>query len=102
MDEEAIGAIQRQTVPELLDRPLGPGMFGEIRVHDPAGADVEDHKDLQPLKSRGDHDEEVAREYGPAWLRRNVTHDWVNWLRFRGRDGILRVEPYAARLSDQA
>jgi hypothetical protein len=41
MDEEAIGAIQRQTVPELLDRPFRCGVFGEIAVHDPACADVE-------------------------------------------------------------
>ena len=50
MDDEAIGALQRQTVPELLDRPFRLGMVGEIPVHDPACADVEEDKHLESLK----------------------------------------------------
>ena len=62
MDEEAIGAIQRQTVPELLDRPFRPGMVAEIPVHDPACADVEKDEHVQSLKGGSHHDEEVAGE----------------------------------------
>jgi hypothetical protein len=63
MDEEAIRAIQRQTVPELLDRPFRSGVVGQIPVHDPAGADVEEDEHAYPLEGGGDHDEEVAGEY---------------------------------------
>ena len=62
MDDEAIGALQRQTVPELLDRPFRLGMVGEIPVHDPACADVEEDEHIESLKSGRDHDEEVAGE----------------------------------------
>ena len=62
MDEEAIAAIQRQTVPKLLDGPFRCGVFGEIPVHDSACADVEDDEDVQSLKGGGHHDEEVAGE----------------------------------------
>ena len=50
MDDEAIGALQRQTVPELLDRPFRRGMVGEIPVHDPACADVEEDEHIESLK----------------------------------------------------
>ena len=60
MDEKAIRAIQRQTVPELLDRPFRRGVIGEIPVHDPSAADVEEDEDVQPLKRGRYHDEEVA------------------------------------------
>ena len=63
MDEEAIGAIQRQTVPELLDRPFRRGLVGEIPVHDAPCADVEEDEDVQPLEGGRHHDEEVAGEY---------------------------------------
>ena len=68
MDEKAIGAIQRQTVPKLLDGPFRRGVFGEIPVHNPACADVEDDEDVQPLKGGGHHDEEVAGEYGAGMI----------------------------------
>ena len=89
MDAEAIGTIQRQTVPELLDRPLGPGMFGEIRVHDPAGADVEENEDVEPLKGGRHHDEEVAGENGAGM----IVHQRRPRLRLSatttaGRDGM--------------
>jgi hypothetical protein len=50
VEEEAIGAIQRQTVSELLDRLFRTGVVGEIPVHEPASADVEEDEDVQPLK----------------------------------------------------
>jgi hypothetical protein len=68
MDEEAIGAIQRQTVPELLDRPFRPGAVGEIPVHDSACADVEEDEHVQPLKGGRHDDEEVAGEYGAGMI----------------------------------
>ena len=68
MDEKAIRAIQRQTVPELLNRPFRRGVVGEIPVHDPAGADVEENEDVQPLKGGRHHDEEVAGEYGAGMI----------------------------------
>jgi len=64
MNEEAIGAIQRQAVSELLDRPFRPRVVGEIPVHDPACADVEKDEHVQPLEGGRHHDEEVAGEDG--------------------------------------
>ena len=55
-----MGAVQRQTVPELLDRPFRRGMVGEIPVHDPACADVEEDEHIESLKSGRHHDEKVA------------------------------------------
>jgi hypothetical protein len=49
MDKEPIGGIQRQTVPELLDRPFRPGVVGDIPVHDPACADVKEHEDVAEI-----------------------------------------------------
>jgi hypothetical protein len=46
MDEEPVGAIQRQAVSKLLDRPFRRGVFREIPVHDLACADVEDDEDI--------------------------------------------------------
>ena len=68
MDEKTIPAIQRQTVPELLDRPFRRGVIGEIPLHDPAGADVEEDEDVQPLKGGRHHDEEVAGEDGAGMI----------------------------------
>ena len=59
-NEEPVDAIQRKTVPKLLDRPFRGGVVGEIPVHDPACPDVEDDEDVQSLKGGGHHDEEVA------------------------------------------
>jgi hypothetical protein len=68
MDEKARRAIQRQTVPKLLNGPFRRGVFGEIPVHDPACADVEDDEDLQSLKGGGHYDEEVAGQYGAGMI----------------------------------
>ena len=62
MDEEAVGAIHRQTVPKLLDGPLRCRVLSEIPVHDSACANVENHEDVQPLKGGGYYDEGVAGE----------------------------------------
>jgi hypothetical protein len=68
MNEKARRAIQRKTVPKLLDGPFRPGVFGEIPVHHPACADVEDDKDAQSLKGGGHHEEEVAGQYGAGMI----------------------------------
>ena len=68
MDEKAISAIHGKAVSELLDGPFCRGVVGEIPVHDPACADVEDDEDVQPLKGGGHHDEEVAGEYGAGLI----------------------------------
>ena len=68
MDKEAIRAIQRQTVPELLDCPFRSGMVGKVPVHDPPCANVEEDEDVQPLKRGRYHDEEVAGEYGAGMI----------------------------------
>lgn len=60
--DEVITAIQRQTIPDLLNRPFRPGMVREIPVHDPACADVQEHEQVQPLKVGSHRDEEVARD----------------------------------------
>lgn len=46
--EETVPGIEREAVPELLNRPFG---------------DVEDDEDVNPLKRGGHHHEEVAREH---------------------------------------
>lgn len=81
MDEKAIDAIQRKPVPKLLDGPFRCGMFGEIPVHDPACADVEDDKDVQPLKGGRHHDEEVEREYGASVIAEERRPRWRDFSR---------------------
>ena len=49
MDEETIRAIQRQAIPELLDRPFRVGVVGQIPVHDATCADGE--QDFQRQRS---------------------------------------------------
>jgi hypothetical protein len=68
LDEEAIRAVYRQTIPDLLDRPFRVGVVGEIPVHDPACADVEADEHVQPLKGGRHHDEEVTGEYGAGMI----------------------------------
>jgi len=68
VDEKAIRAIQRKAVAELLHGPLRRRAVGEIPMHDAACADVEDDKDVQPLKGSRDHDEEVTGENGAGMI----------------------------------
>ena len=63
VDEEAIAGMKREAIPKLLDRPFSGGIGGEVRVHHSTCGNVEDDKDVDPLK-RGGHDQEaVAREH---------------------------------------
>jgi hypothetical protein len=68
LDEKAILAIQRKAVAELLNGPLRRGVVGEIPMHDAACADVEDDKDVPPLKGSRDRDEEVTGENGAGMI----------------------------------
>jgi hypothetical protein len=62
--DEAIGRIDREAVPELLDRPVGCGMPSEVPVHDLPGRDVQDDENTDALKRAGHHHEEVAGQDG--------------------------------------
>ena len=66
--EEPIGGVQRETVPKLLYRPSGRRVCGDIPVHHAARRDVEQDKDVQPLKRRGHDQEEVAGEHGTRMI----------------------------------
>ena len=50
-------------------------MVGEIPVHDPACADVEENEHLESLKSGRHHDEKVAGEDSADVIVENVVHD---------------------------
>jgi hypothetical protein len=60
--DKSIGRVQGETIPELLNRPLGRRVLADIPVEDSPRGDVEHDEDVQVLKGRGHYDEEVARE----------------------------------------
>ena len=67
--------VVREGVYDLLGRPVGGGMLGDVEEHDaPAvvGEHDEDEEDAQP--GRG-HREEVQGDRSVTWLARNVRHD---------------------------
>jgi hypothetical protein len=62
VDHESTGRIERQIVPELLDRPFSGRVLGDVPVQDSPCSDIEYDEDVQALeRSRYDH-REVARE----------------------------------------
>ena len=77
MHDEAIGRIDREAVPELLDRPVGCGMPSEVPVHDLPGRDVQDDEDIDALKRGGHHHEEVAGQDGAGVVPKERRQDWV-------------------------
>ena len=95
MDEEAIGAFQRQAVSELLDRPFRSGAVSEIPVHHPACADVEEDEDVQPSKGGRNHDEEVAGEHGAGM----IVEERRPWL---GRSAATTSRPWRHVASHRA
>ena len=50
------------------ERSTAPWVVGEIPMHDAACADVEDDKDVPPLKGSRDRDEEVTGENGAGMI----------------------------------
>src|SRR5215472_6286179 len=47
VDDEAVGMVAWQRFPELLQRPFGRGMGGDVVVENPAGSDLYDDEDVE-------------------------------------------------------
>jgi hypothetical protein len=104
VDQETIGAIQRQTVPELLDRCTGisptiPGRNGRtVRVRPARHRHTPDR-----LKGGRHHDEEVAGEHGAGMIVGGTSPTIVLiGRRDLGAVTACSVAPCAATPSDQA
>ena len=61
IDYKSLRMIVRRCLPDLLQDPFRSRMGRYVLVKDSAGSQVHQHKDVQRLERRPDHDEEVAR-----------------------------------------
>src|SRR5271167_1703574 len=62
VNEESVGFLTGDDLPELLQGPLCGGMSGDVEVSDPASAHFHDHEDVQHPKSGRHGDEEIASQ----------------------------------------
>jgi hypothetical protein len=60
--------IARNNRAKLPDGPFRGGVLRHIPVHDPAGVDFKNDKDVQRTKRRRDGREEIAREDGAGMI----------------------------------
>lgn len=72
VENEPMGSVQWDTVPELLDRPFGCRVVGNVPVQNSSCGDVDEDEDVQPAKRGRDDQEEVAGEDGAGVIDETV------------------------------
>src|SRR5260370_2014344 len=60
VDDESVGMIARQCLPELLECPFRCGMGSDVLVENPARSDLHHDQDVEGAERGSDHHKEVA------------------------------------------
>lgn len=79
VDDVPMAAVEGYTIAELLDCPGRAGICGDIPVHGPTSANVQQDEDVESLKGGRDRQEEVRRERQTAGGLPASARAWSRW-----------------------